>query len=65
MLAALTDKAGEIGERAVARAQERLIARAVLPDDVSLSADAQGLILSGKALRRRRLNDPRLRNFAQ
>ena len=52
MLSALPAKGEEIGERANARTKARLIARAVLPHDVTLAADAQGLILSGKALRR-------------
>jgi len=43
----------------------RLIADARLPRDVRIDAQQHRIILTGKALRRRRLDDPRLRNFGQ
>jgi len=65
MLAGLKAKADKVGEAAVARVIARLIADARLPRDVRIDAQQHRIILTGKALRRRRLDDPRLRNFGQ
>lgn len=65
MLAGLKAKADRLGEAAVVRVIARLIADARLPRDVRIDAQQHGIILTGKALRRRRLDDPRLRNFGQ
>lgn len=65
MLAGLKAKADRLGEAAVARVIARLIADARLPRDVRIDTQQHGIILTGKALRRRRLDDPRLRNFGQ
>ena len=55
-------------ERSAADAVSRQIARlATKPTPPGVSADASddGIILSGKRLRRRYITDPNLRNFAR
>jgi hypothetical protein len=54
-----------VGERAVRCKQDQIVQNANLPPGVTLSVTATGLELSGKGLRRRMIDDPRLRNFAQ
>jgi hypothetical protein len=54
-----------VGERAVQRKREQILQNANLPPGVTLSASGAGLELSGKGLRRRMIDDTRLRNFAQ
>jgi hypothetical protein len=54
-----------VGERAVRRKREQILQNANLPPGVTLSVTEAGLELSGKGLRRRMIDDPRIRNFAQ
>lgn len=54
----------KIAERAEERAKRQIMARTNLPEDVQLSSHADGLVLSGRALRRRMIDDPRLRNIS-
>jgi hypothetical protein len=54
-----------VGARAAQRKREQILQNANLPADINLSATEAGLELSGKGLRRRMIDDPRLRNFAR
>ena len=54
-----------IGVEAVERTRDRLIARANLPPGVDIMPSREGIVLSGKRLRRRFITDPDLRNFAR
>ena len=53
------------GMEATGRAKERLIAEAILPPGVDIAESPQGIVLSGKRLRRRYITDPDLRNFSR
>ncbi len=61
----LTAHAELIGDRAAQHKRDQIVQRANLPAGVTLSATGDALELSGKGLRRRMIDDPRLRNFAQ
>ena len=50
-------------ERAVQRIRDRIITNAKLPRGVTATAESGRIILSGKNLRSRFINDPKLRNF--
>lgn len=63
--AALIARAGVTGQRAAARRRDGIIANADLPRDVRIKAGADGIILSGRRLRLRMINDVRLRNIAR
>ena len=52
------------GIEASARARDRLIVDAHLPAGVDATPLPQGILLSGKGLRRRFVTEPELRNFA-
>lgn len=54
-----------VGTNAAERARDRLAARASLPPGVDIAPSPQGIVLSGKRLRRRYITDPELRNFAR
>ena len=56
--------ADAIGQRAVADTVQRISRRAKLPRDITLEAVDGGVAITGKRLRRRMIDDPRLRNFA-
>jgi hypothetical protein len=59
-----TEASAEIlAERAAQRARERIVAAAKLPRGVTATLENGSIILSGKNLRSRFINDPRLRNF--
>jgi hypothetical protein len=64
-LEGLTLRAGAIGERAVMRALHKIIRDTALPGDVKIEADRDRIILSGRALKRRMIDDARLRNFTR
>jgi hypothetical protein len=64
MLEKLTATGERIANAAVARQIERLAATPV-PPGVDIAPSPQGIILSGKRLRRRYVTDPQLRNFAR
>ncbi len=57
-------RADAIGQRAVADSVQRILRRAKPPRDVTLEAVGGGVTITGKRLRRRMIDDPRLRNFA-
>jgi hypothetical protein len=61
----LVTRAEIAGEQAVHRKQSQILQNADLPAGVTLSVTAAGLELSGRGLRRRMIDDPRLRNFAR
>lgn len=64
-LETLAARGEAIGVEAADRTRDRLIASANLPSDVDIAASSQGIVLSGKRLRRRYITDPDLRNFAR
>lgn len=64
-LEALIARAKMIGDRVALRRRDRIIANADLPRDVRIEAAANGIILSGRRLRFRMINDTRLRNIVR
>lgn len=64
MLEKLTAAADRLAAEAVERQINRL-AQTQPPPGVTVEAKDAGLILTGKNLRRRMLNDPNLRNFGR
>ncbi len=67
MTAALENAGDAAGERAVTRAAARLYdnATASVPRDVVVEAQRDGIIVSGRRLRERTLNDVRLREIGR
>jgi hypothetical protein len=65
MLERLATKAEDIGERAATKARDRILASGAVPKGVRVEAVDGGIALSGKALRRRMITDPQLRNFGR
>ena len=61
----LKARAERNGRAAVLVALARLEQQAALPPDVRLETREDGLTLSGRALRRRMLDDPRLRGIGR
>lgn len=57
-------KADALGEKRAMLVRDRLMTAAV-PQGVRLESTAEGVTLIGKNLRRRMLDDPRLRNFGR
>lgn len=54
----------ELGQDAVQRTIDRLV-RSPPPPGVQVEASPDGIVLSGKRLRRRMIDDPQLRNFGR
>lgn len=65
MFERLMARAERAGRAAVLIAIARLARRAALPPDIALETRDDGLVLSGRALRRRLLDDPRLRGIGR
>lgn len=65
MFERLKARAERVGRAAVLVALARLARQAALPPDVRLETREDGLTLSGRALRRRMLDDPRLREIGR
>lgn len=65
MFERLKARAERVGRAAVLVALARLARQAALPPDVRLETREDGLTLSGRALRRRMLDDPRLRGIGR
>lgn len=65
MFERLIARAERAGRAAVLVAVARLARQAALPPDVRLETCEDGLTLSGRALRRRMLDDPRLRGIGR
>ena len=63
MLEKLTAAGERIADAAVARQIEKLAANP--PPGVDAAPSPQGIVLSGKRLRRRYVTDPALRNFTR
>jgi hypothetical protein len=61
----LAAKGEAIGQLAAGRLRDELLARADLPPGVRAEPTDGGIALTGKALRRWMLTDPKLRNFGQ
>lgn len=61
----LTAWAETAGAEAAERMRDRLIVDARLPSDVNIAPLPQGILLSGKRLRRRFVTEPELRNFVK
>lgn len=60
-----TETSGDaIGRRAADALRDRIMRRARLPEDVTMKAVGGGIEITGKRLRRRMIDDPKLRNFA-
>jgi hypothetical protein len=61
-------RAFESGERAVTNIIRRIVSRTVtrgdVPSDVTVAGVNGGVAITGKRLRRRMIDDPKLRNFA-
>jgi hypothetical protein len=64
-LEGLAGRADAIGERAAMCARDQIMLDAQLPSDVKIETGRDGIILSGRRLRRRMIEDSRLRNFAR
>lgn len=65
MFERLLTRAHALGQAAVLTAIARLARDAELPPDVTVERDAGHLTLSGRNLRRRMLDDPRLRRIGR
>ncbi len=65
MFERLKARAGRAGQAAVLAVIARLAREAVLPPDVKVETGEDGLTLSGRGLRRRMLDDPRLRGVGR
>jgi hypothetical protein len=61
----LLARAEPIGLQAAEHARDRILARAVLPDDVRAERINGGIALTGKRLRLRVITNLALRNFAR
>jgi hypothetical protein len=61
----LLQRAENGGRRAADDARNRILRRAELPAGITASAIEGGIVLSGKRLRRRIIEDPKLRNFTR
>lgn len=64
MLEKLTTRATALGEQAARRVIDRL-AKCPTPPGVAVEPGTDGVVLSGRGLRRRMIDDPRLRNFGR
>ncbi len=62
---AVQTRATLIGAAGVDATKRRILASADLPPGVTAQATDQGILLSGKRLRRRMIDDPRIRNIAR
>jgi hypothetical protein len=65
MFERLKARAARAGQAAVLAVIARLARNAVLPRDVRVDTSDDGLTLSGRGLRRRMLDDPRLRGIGR
>ena len=65
MFEQLLTRAGRAGQRAVHTVIARLAHEAELPRDVTIETDEKRVIISGRGLRRRSLDDPRLRRIGR
>ncbi len=65
MFERLLTRAKRQGEAAVPALIARLAREAQLPDDATVEGDDTRLIVSGRGLRRRLLDDPRLRRIGR
>lgn len=65
MFERLRARAERAGQAAVLAVIARLAREAVLPPDVKVETGEDGLTLSGRGLRRRMLDDPRLRGVGR
>ncbi len=63
-LSQIEARAEEIGRRAAANARDRIVRGADLPNGVAIQAINGGIAITGKRLRRRMIDNPKLRNFA-
>jgi hypothetical protein len=61
----LTARAEVIAANAAVQARDRLLATAELPAGVTAESMSEGVVLSGKHLRRRMIADPNIRNFGR
>lgn len=57
--------AKRIGLRLAKREIERIIAKQDLPKGVTAEATPEGVVLSGKKLKRRAVTDPKVRDIAR
>ncbi len=64
-LETLIARAATIADRAAERRRDRIIADADLPPGVRIETGVSGIILIGRRLRLRMINDTRLRNIAR
>lgn len=65
MFERLKARAARTGQVAALAVIARLARNAVLPRDVRVDTSEDGLTLSGRGLRRRMLDDPRLRGIGR
>lgn len=65
MFERLLARAQSVAQAAVPVVISRLASEAMLPRDVRVETDENGLTLSGRNLRRRMLDDPRLRGIGR
>ena len=65
MFERLLAPAKRLGEAAVPASIARLAREAQIPDDATVESDDTRLIVSGRGLRRRLLDDPRLRRIGR
>lgn len=65
MFERILTRARMIGQAAALTAIARLAREADLPRDVSIETDEKRVIISGRGLRRRLLDDPRLRRVGR
>ena len=65
MFERLKARAERAARAAILVAVARLARDSALPPDVRVDVRDEGLVIAGRALRRRALDDPRLRNFGQ
>ena len=61
----LIAKAKRLALRLAAKEIERILAKDDLPKDVTAEATPDGVVLSGKRLKRRAVTDPRVRDVAR
>jgi hypothetical protein len=64
-LEGLQPRAEKLGDDAARAVRDRILARNDPPQGVRAKAVEGGILLTGKQLRRRFINDPNLRNFAR
>lgn len=65
MFERLQQRADEAGRRTVEAVAARIAAQTALPPDVKVSAELDRVVLEGRALRRRMIDDPRLRRIGR